>query len=101
MQNFGCEKCEPWNTERPIRTPGEFITLIAQVSEAVKSGLLVVRASKDWVGDGSFADLVASATWPDLVSHAFACSVCGQEFELSVEIYHGSGGAWTPRKSRS
>ena len=37
---------------------------------------------------------IALGSWGDLVESTFRCTACGNRYELQVETYHGSGGAW-------
>jgi hypothetical protein len=43
-----------------------------------------------------FSVLEDHGPWPDWFSFEFACSSCGERFELSAETFHGSGGEWRP-----
>jgi hypothetical protein len=46
-------------------------------------------------GTCTFEELLQSKTWPsDFLTHTLECCNCGRRFQLSVETYHGSGGAW-------
>jgi len=45
-----------------------------------------------------FSDLIAGKPWEDYFIYYFNCTNCRQEFELTVETYHGGGGWWKPIK---
>ena len=42
----------------------------------------------------SFTDLDIEGPLPDVIGYQFTWTVCGKLFDLSVETYHGRGGAW-------
>ena len=42
------------------------------------------------------SEISMDGPFDDWVNHQFQCASCGELFSLSVETYHGSGGAWKP-----
>ena len=49
---------------------------------------------EEWITP--FRDVSADGPWNDIVHYEFRCTSCGRKFRLSVETYHGQGGAWSP-----
>lgn len=73
-----------------IEHPYEYYDLVRQVEQAIAEGTLALVA-----GNCRLSDIRRDAPWPeDYIEHTFRCVSCDQRFQLAVETYHGSGGAW-------
>ncbi len=89
---MACERCQPLNAVRSLRKPTDYRTFIRELIERIDRGELRM------VDGVPLAPLlVEGSVWPDdIISHTFECVSCGQRFEMAVDTYHGSGGAWRP-----
>ena len=92
----GCEKCKDLNAVFRIKLPDHLSQAIRIAKQNVADGTISVLESETGRWCGPFSQLHASGGWDDLVHYVFACSSCGQQFQLSAETYHGAGGEWKP-----
>ncbi len=94
---MGCERCDPFDTEVAIPTPGVLRSVAEKIRESVRSCTLSYNSfesSRELIGQPSFLDLDLSGTLPDVLRYHFECKHCGNCYGLFVETYHGSGGKW-------
>jgi len=90
-------RCEDINVTVPVRSLAELQNVMSVVRVRINDGTLVEDLThRDGPSSAGFDALVASAPYPDHISHNFKCSDCGRRFALSVETYHGAGGSWKP-----
>ena len=85
-----CSRCDGFLERRRVNSPYEYRDLVRQILEVVQQGTLrLVR------GTCPLAEIFTSKTWlSDVITHILECTTCFRRFELHVETYHGSGGAW-------
>ena len=97
MTVIACAKCAELRVEHPVRSPGELRKTISVIRSEIEAGILSeVPADKGIEGSRtSFAQLLGG-TSDDVVLCRFRCNSCGQQFRLSCDTYHGSGGTWSP-----
>ncbi len=85
-----CDRCNGFSERFRVNTGYEYRELIRQLHE-----LLQRNTFKLIRGTCSLEEVLRSQTWPgDSISHLFECTQCSRRFELDVDTYHGSGGAW-------
>lgn len=91
---MACEKCADLCVEYEIRSPGDLGQAFAVVRDNIADGTIrEVSGSESYLVTAKA--LAEGGPWPgDLLSYQFACRSCGEMFNLNVETYHGSGGAW-------
>jgi hypothetical protein len=98
-----CQSCDQFDTNVPIRSPGEFARIAGKVRAAVSEGSLVynsLESDRELIGQPSFQNLDLLAPLPDAMRYHFNCAVCGKAFGLEVETYHGRGGQWSTLGNR-
>ena len=86
-----CEQCEELCNTIPIRYPKEYLHMVQQIREFIDGNLLELLSGSPGL------DEVANGAWEDVMHHTFRCTNCKQEFSLTVDTYHGSGGSWEPK----
>ena len=89
-----CFACKDLNIEYKINVPSDLRKAIAVARDNLADGTI-----SDITKGGHckpFDELVVSGKWDDILLYHFQCNTCGQQFELSAETYHGSGGWWKP-----
>ena len=73
-----------------MNSPYQYRDLVRQIFETVEQGTFRLLS-----GTCSLEEVVASNRWPgDYIVHVLECTTCSRRFQLSLETYHGSGGAW-------
>ena len=92
----GCDKCKDLNTVFRIRVPSDLDRAIRIAKANVADETITVLESETGQWSTPFHQLATSGAWDDLLLYVFACTSCGQRFNLSAETYHGSGGIWQP-----
>ncbi|SEO40930.1 hypothetical protein [Paenibacillus sp. OV219] len=89
-----CNRCDGFSERINIAHPYEYFNIVEQVKEVLKQGTLEIIK-----GNCDFFSLQKGQPFPDdVLYHLFKCTSCNRKFELSVETYHGSGGAWDVSK---
>jgi len=88
-----------------MRTRGELFKAISTIKQAVADGDIEEIDAGPMKGLTDFRDLSEKGPWDDLLVYRFRCPDCGQNYVLSAETWHGSGGSWgkavpLPRHSR-
>lgn len=91
-----CAKCHDLCIWVRIRSPQDLERAIRIASQNVQDGTIVEVEEPNPQVTTSFSTLAKGALWDDLVSFRFKCASCEEEFSLSAETYHGSGGYWQP-----
>jgi hypothetical protein len=94
---MGCERCDAFDAEVAIPTPGVLRSVAERVRAAVDDGTLSYNSfesSRELIGQPSFMELDLSGALPDVVRYHFDCKGCGNCYGFFVETYHGSGGKW-------
>jgi len=91
-----CNKCCHMKTFFKIRDPSDFNKVVEVIRDNLKDGTL--KHSTYWPEEKILIEMppFEKENWGDLVLYYFECSTCNQLFQLSVEMYHGSGGSWQP-----
>jgi len=90
MNHKICEICDLLSEYIEIQSSKKFYAVAKDVSEHVSAGRL-----KQVEGKYPPSDIREGKSWPDdIVSLKFECTKCLQPYRLSVETYHGYGGAW-------
>jgi len=85
-----CERCDGFSERFRVNTGYEYRALVRQLHELVlRNTFKLVR------GTCPLEEVLNSPTWPgNAIYHLFECAQCSRRFQLGVETYHGSGGAW-------
>jgi hypothetical protein len=85
-----CERCDGFSERFRVNTGYEYRALVRQLHELVlQNTFKLVR------GTYPLEDVLNSPTWPgNSIYHLFECAQCSRRFQLGVETYDGSGGAW-------
>ena len=91
-----CAKCRDLCIRVRIRSPQDLERAIHIASQNIQDGTIVEVEETTPQGAMTFSSLAKGALWDDLVSFRFKCVCCGEEFSLSAETHHGSGGYWQP-----
>ncbi len=80
----------------PVMSPQDLIRVLRRLRELVASGALVQMSSsgKDFTAV-DLADIPDDGPWPDYLEMRFK-GLAGQCYRLTVETFHGTGGAWSP-----
>jgi len=85
-----CSRCDGFSEKIRIVHPYEYLNIVEQLKVILSEGTLKIIQ-----GNCDFYTLQKGQLWPDdVLYHVFECTSCDRKFELSVETYHGSGGAW-------
>jgi hypothetical protein len=85
-----CNNCDGFNERIRIAHPYEYFHIADQIKEIINEGTMELVK-----GNCDFFAIEKGKPFPDdLLFHQFKCTTCNRKFELSVETYHGSGGAW-------
>jgi len=75
---------------RRVNSPYDYRDLVRQILEIIEQGTFRVAS-----GTCPVEEILAGKPWPgDYIAHVLECTTCSRRFQLSVETYHGSGGAW-------
>ena len=97
---MACERCREIGQSRTIDLPAHLSEAIVMVHDGIDRGVLVeIRSETDPLEryNAPFSEISPKGPWPDYVACSFACTGCNARFQLSVETYHGRGGAWGPQ----
>jgi len=85
-----CARCDGFLERRRVNSPYEYRDLVRQILEIVEQGTFRVVS-----GTCPLEEILTSKSGPgDYIAHVLECTTCSRRFQLSVETYHGSGGAW-------
>lgn len=73
-----------------MNSPYEYSDLVRQILETVEEGTFRLVS-----GTCPLEEILSTKAWPrDVITHVLECTSCSRRFQLSIETYHGSGGAW-------
>jgi hypothetical protein len=73
-----------------VNPPYECRDVVRQILETVQKGAFRLLS-----GSCSLEEVLTAQRWPkDHIVHVLGCTTCSRRFRLSVDTYHGSGGAW-------
>src|SRR5579871_3820655 len=92
-----CAQCDGFLERRRVNSPYEYRDLILQILATVEEGRFKVLSGTCPLG----AILRSKPRHGDHIVHVLGCSTCSRRFRLSVETYHGCGGAWEVINSSS
>jgi hypothetical protein len=85
-----CSHCDGFLERRRVNSPYEYRDLVRQILETVEQGTFRLVS-----GTCPLEEILSAKAWPaDVITHVLECTECSRRFQLSVETYHGSGGAW-------
>jgi len=85
-----CPNCIGFGERIRINTPYEYFDIIKQIKEVIAQGTIKLVD-----GTCPLDEISPNKLWTeDRITHIFQCTACDQSFQLSVDTYHGSGGAW-------
>src|SRR5215467_8722948 len=85
-----CARCDGFLERRRVNSSYEYRDLVRQMLDTVEQGTFRLLS-----GTCSLEEILTSKRWPgDYIVHVLECTTCSRRFKLSVETYHGSGGAW-------
>jgi len=93
-----CAQCSAFRARRKILGLQGLSDIIVNAKNAVSEGILREIDAGPMAGTTAFADLNPKGPYDDLLLFKFCCTTCEQEFSLSAETYHGSGGFWGPQR---
>lgn len=98
---MSCSHCDSWMQTYLIRSPAQLREALRIVRKGLDDGELrelpVPTHTSNGVEIVPVAQLLdTSVPWPDVLQARLGCPVCGQQFSLLCETYHGPGGKWTP-----
>lgn len=82
---------------KSIHTPAELSVILRELKQAVASGELepTEPSVPSFATDATLSDIPEDGPWPDYIELHFRAPNTGQHYKLSVETYHGTGGAWS------
>jgi hypothetical protein len=94
---MSCSRCNELHLKFEIRSLLELAKAIRIVQANLKDGT-IEQMPLGGIGASTqpFASLSEEGPWEDLLVYAFSCRSCRSRFHLSVDVYHGNLGAWTP-----
>ena len=85
-----CARCDGFSERRRVNSGYEYRDLVRQIMETIEQGTFRLLS-----GTCKLEDILTARQWPgDYIVHVLECTTCSRRFQLSVETYHGSGGAW-------
>lgn len=90
-----CDECGELNTHQ-FRSPSDLVHALQVAAAEMDRGVLErINASDLSIPEQeAVRSVFESGASPDSVSYRFKCTVCGDQFELTADMNHGSGG-WT------
>lgn len=96
-----CQQCADLCVRYAIRHPRELHKAIKIAAQNIADGVLVETIPDPRCVSVPFEELLRGEKWEDYVEYHFRCLHCSEEFSLRAETYHGSGGYWEPKNSKS
>lgn len=89
---MSCEECGELRTHR-FRSSADMVNALQVAAAEVDRGVLAPVLAKDRTVPEEMAidSALQSGALPDVVRYRFACTVCGDAFELSADIRDGNG----------
>jgi len=85
-----CARCDGFLERRRVNSPYEYRDLVRQILETVEQGTFRLVS-----GTCPLEEILTCKMWlGDVITHVLECATCSRRFQLAVETYHGSGGAW-------
>jgi hypothetical protein len=93
-----CDRCRELQLRYEIRSLGELTMAIRVIHANLDDGTIVQALRTDGLGVSTepFSSVNENGPWPDYLLYDFECHSCGSRFQLSVDVYRGSGGEWLP-----
>jgi hypothetical protein len=87
-----CEECRELHTHR-FRSRTDLINALRLAAEEVDRGVLapVTVADRSIPEQVAIESALQAGALSDVVLYRFKCTVCGDNFELSADTYHGNG----------
>src|SRR3954469_18982776 len=87
-----CEECRELHTHR-FNSRTDLVNALQVAAGEVDRGVLepvsvVDRTIPEQVAIGS---ALQAGALPDVVLYRFRCTICGDDFELAADTYHGTG----------
>lgn len=99
---MACASCQDLCVEFRIAHPSQLQKAISVAGANLADGTLAeVTPPQPSYSQQSFAQLASGGAWDDVFQYNFICTHCQEQFTLSAETYHGSGGAWQVAKESS
>jgi hypothetical protein len=95
---MACTRCEELNQMVTIERPSDLENVLRVIRGNLADGTLASIAPErsSMTAMQPIEHVAPAGPWPDLLHYVFACTACGQRFQLDAETYHGSGGSWRP-----
>jgi hypothetical protein len=85
-----CSRCDGFLERRRVNSAYEYRDLVRQILGTVQEGTFRLVS-----GTCPLEEILTSEQWPaDSITHILECTICSRRYQLAVETYHGSGGAW-------
>jgi hypothetical protein len=87
-----CEECGELHTHR-FHSPRDLLNALRVAAEEADRGVLVpvVVVDRTIPEQVAIESVLRAGALPDVVLYRFKCTVCGDEFELAADTYHGNG----------
>src|SRR4051812_23168754 len=85
-----CSHCDGFLERRVVNSPYEYRDLVRQILGIIEQGTFRLVS-----GTSRLEEILSCKVWPgDVITQLLECTTCLRRFQLSIETYHGSGGAW-------
>ena len=89
---MSCKSCQ--HIPMPIRLPKDLKAALEKMSLLIEAGKF---SSLGYAPDArDFEYIARTHNWGDCVEVYFSCNVCGQNYVMYADAYHGRGGKLMP-----
>jgi len=89
-----CPRCKNMAQNVRMRTRGELFKAVRVIKQAIADRDIEEIDAGPMKGVVEFKDLNEEGPLDDLLLYRFRCPDCGENFVLSAETWHGTGGSW-------
>jgi hypothetical protein len=81
--------------DRALESPADLEQLVRELLAALAAAALVRLDDDGSASPGlELAALLGAASWPDVIDAKFV-DQHGQQYHLSLDVFHGAGGRWS------
>ena len=85
-----CEQCKRLTITQRIESQSRLYDILSQIRKFIENDLIQFKK-----GNCDLEAIMPDKAWPaDIIILEFKCTNCQNEFVLSCDTYHGSGGDW-------
>jgi hypothetical protein len=91
-----CTQCQELAVRFRIKSPSDLWKAICVARDNVADNTISEIPGGNMQPQRGFAEITGIGVWDDFISYRFVCCSCAQQFSLTAETYHGSGGLWQP-----